>query len=206
MKASRPILPMAASTTTARLLLRPMTIEDVAEFHILRTQPEVMIRSSVGKVDADLTVTRAWLDRFVHPNDSKTCNFAIEELSNPGVILGCVGTHTGEPPTLGYMLRKEYWKYGYATEALQGWLKAYWKTPRREVEVQDMTGELYAALYREGDTEREVITAQIESKNVGSIRVVEKCGFKPSGNQAYVEDFRGPAVVVEYYLARPRDQ
>lgn len=205
MRVSRAILPgPAEGIKTSRLLLRPMTIEDVAEFHILRTQPEVMINTSVGVVDADHTVTRAWMNRFLHPNDSTTFTLAIEELSNPGVILGSVGSHTAEPPTLGYMLRKEYWKFGYATEAVQGWLNAYWKLPRREIEMQDTMPES-AELHLQGDSVREVIVAIIESKNAGSIRVMEKCGFKPTGVEDQVEDFRGPAIVLHYYLERPHD-
>lgn len=205
MRVSRPILPGPTQViTTARLLLRPMTVEDVAEFHILRTQPEVMITTSVGRVDADHTVTRAWMNRFLHPNDSTTFTLAIEELENPGVIVGSVGSHTAEPPTLGYMLRKEYWKFGYATEAVQGWLKAYWKLPRREIEMQDTMPES-ADLQWQSNAVREVIVAMIESKNAGSIRVMEKCGFRPTGVEDKVEDFRGPAVVLHYYLERPCD-
>ena len=85
-----------------------MTLGDIAEFHVLRTQPEVMINSTTGKVDADHEATRTWINRFIHPNDSKTFSFAIEELANPGVIIGTVGAHIAEPPSLGYMFRKEF--------------------------------------------------------------------------------------------------
>ena len=157
MKVTRPIFPTPAKAfTTARLLLRPFTVEDVAEFHVLRTQPEVMITTSVGKVDEDHAATRAWMDRYLHPNDSKTFIFAAEQLHTPGVIVGSVGSHLDEPPTLGYMLRKEFWSYGYATEAVQGWLKEYWKLPRRELEMRDTMPE-HAQLHWQGDAGREAI-------------------------------------------------
>ena len=203
MKVTRPIFPTPAKAfTTARLLLRPFTVEDVAEFHVLRTQPEVMITTSVGKVDEDHAATRAWMDRYLHPNDSKTFIFAVEQLHTPGVIVGSVGSHLDEPPTLGYMLRKEFWSYGYATEAVQGWLKEYWKLPRRELEMQDTMLE-HTQLRWQGDATREAIFACIESGNTGSINVIQKCGFTPSGLEEHVEDFRGPAVLFHYYLERP---
>jgi RimJ/RimL family protein N-acetyltransferase len=204
MKVTRPIFPTPAKAfTTARLLLRPMTVNDLAEFHILRTQPEVMIHTARGTVDEDSAATQAWMDRYLHPNNSKTFIFAIEELSKPGKIIGSMGSHIAEPPTLGYMLRKEYWSCGYATEAVQGWLEEYWKLPRREMDLQDSMFESSQLLWH-GDTAREALFAGIESGNTGSIKVIEKCGFKPTGFEEKEEDFRGPAVLVHYYLERPR--
>jgi RimJ/RimL family protein N-acetyltransferase len=204
MKVTRPIFPTPAKAfTTARLLLRPMTVNDLAEFHILRTQPEVMIHTARGTVDEDSAATQAWMDRYLHPNNSKTFIFAIEELSKPGKIIGSMGSHIAEPPTLGYMLRKEYWSCGYATEAVQGWLEEYWKLPRREMDLQDSMFESSQLLW-DGDTAREALFAGIESGNTGSIKVIEKCGFKPTGFEEKEEDFRGPAVLVHYYLERPR--
>jgi RimJ/RimL family protein N-acetyltransferase len=204
MKVTRPIFPTPSKAfTTARLLLRPMTVNDLAEFHILRTQPEVMIHTARGTVDEDSAATQAWMDRYLHPNNSKTFIFAIEELSKPGKIIGSMGSHIAEPPTLGYMLRKEYWSCGYATEAVQGWLEEYWKLPRREMDLQDSMFESSQLLW-DGDTAREALFAGIESGNTGSIKVIEKCGFKPTGFEEKEEDFRGPAVLVHYYLERPR--
>jgi RimJ/RimL family protein N-acetyltransferase len=203
MKVTRPIFPTPAkAVTTARLLLRPMTADDVAEFHILRTQPEVMTYTAVGKVDEDEAATQAWVNRFLHPNDSTTFIFAIEQLGTRGTIIGLVGSHVAKPPTLGYMLRKEFWTQGYATEAVQGWLKEYWKLPRREIDMQDSMLE-ESQLHWHGDTTREALFACIESGNTGSIKVVQKCGFKPAGFEERVEDFRGPAVLIHYYLESP---
>jgi RimJ/RimL family protein N-acetyltransferase len=202
MKVTRPIFPTPAKAfTTARLLLRPMTVDDLAEFHILRTQPEVMIHTARGTVDEAQAATRAWMDRYLHPNDSKTFIFAVEQLSTPGVIVGSLGSHVAEPPTLGYMLRKEFWSCGYATEAVQGWLKEYWKLPRREIDMQDTMPENFQ-LHWHGDTAREALFANIESGNAGSIKVIQKCGFNPTGFEEKEEDFRGPAVLVHYYLER----
>lgn len=205
MKVSRPVFPTPASPfTSARLLFRPMTLNDAAELHILRTQLEVMINSTTGKVDEDHDATRTWINRFIHPNDSKTFSFAIEELANPGVIVGTVGSHIAEPPSIGYMFRKEFWGKGYATEAAKRWIEEYWKLPRREIELQSEMPES-SELHWEGDTVREVLIAHIEASNVGSRTVVGRCGFKPTGFEEKVEDFRGPAVIIHYFLERPRE-
>lgn len=168
----------------------------------MRTQPDVMIRTSLGIIDKDRATTRAWMDRYLHPNDTTTFQFAIEQLSTPGVIVGHVGSHIAEPPTLGYTLRKEFWSLGYATEAVQGWLEEYWKLPRRDVDIQDTMLE-HAQLHSHGITMKEVLLACIESGNTGSVKVIQKCGFKPSGIEENVEDFRGPAVIIHYCLERP---
>jgi RimJ/RimL family protein N-acetyltransferase len=203
MKVSRPIFPTPAqSFKTARLLLRPFTADDVAEFHLLRTQPEVMIHTSLGKVDEDHATTRAWMDRYLHPNDSITFLFAIEQLDTPGVVIGSMGSHTAEPPRLGYMIRKEFWGNGYVTEAVQGWLKEYWKLSRRELDLQDTMLE-HSQLHWQGDAVREALFANVESGNAGSTNVMQKCGFKRTGFEEHVNDFRGPAVLVDWYLERP---
>jgi RimJ/RimL family protein N-acetyltransferase len=203
MKVTRPNFPTPAKAfKTSRLLLRPLSSDDVAEAHILRTQPEVMVYTARGTIDEDQAATRTWINRYLHPNDSKTFIFAVEQLSTPGTIIGSLGCHVAEPPTLGYMLRKEFWSYGYATEAVQGWLKEYWKLPRREVDMQDTMLE-DVQLHWHGDTVREALFANIESGNTGSIKVLQKCDFKPTGLEEKVEDFRGPAVLIHYYLERP---
>jgi RimJ/RimL family protein N-acetyltransferase len=204
MKVTRPIFPAPAKAfTTARLLIRPIIPDDVVEFHILRTQPEVMIFTSSGKVDVDTEATSIWVKRFTHPNDTKTFSFAIEELDNPGTIVGTVGSHVAEPPTLGYMFRKEFWGKGYATEALKGWMEEYWKLPRREIEHSDSLPEVGELKLDDNGAAREVLVAEVESENKASSKIMEKCGFKPTGVQEQVEDFRGPAVIVHYYIERP---
>lgn len=100
------------------------------------------------------------------------------------------------------MLRLEYWGRGYATEAAIGWLEEYWKLPRRELDLQDDMPESKELKF-EGETVREVLIAEVESENVASIKIMEKCGFRATGVEDEVEDFRGPAVVVHYYLERP---
>lgn len=205
MKTTRPILPQPSKAfKTDRLLLRPITVEDVAEFHVLRTQPEVMIHTSSGLPDKDIDATLKWTQRFYFPNDATAFCFAIEELSDPGKIIGTVGAHEADPPTTGYMFRKEHWGKGYATEALKAFLPQYWALDRREVDVTESMPEFTSSENGSKDIVRERLVAIVESRHAPSIKILSKCGFVPSGRVDEVdEDFRGPAKLVWYHLERP---
>ena len=184
MKTTRPVFPTPASIiTTERLLLRPIKVDDLEDFYKLRTQIEVMQWTTRGKVDEDRAFTTGWMERFLPPNDSVSFNFAVEELSSPGRIVGTLGSHIAEPPEVGYMFRKDAWGKGYATEGLRAWLKVYWSLPRKEVDVDDETP----------GSERQ------------NQKVLQKCGFVESGFEM-VPDNRDPdkqVRLINFYHKRP---
>ena len=189
MKTTRPILPDPAPPfTTSRLLLRPIKREDLNDYHALRTQKEVMVWTSTGKVDVDLDFTMTWIERHLPPKN--TFSFSIEELSNPGKVIGSIGLPYFDPPEVGYMFRMEAWGKGYATETLKAWLETYWALPREVVEVEDEK----PTYEREADANgvsREVLRALFESNNAGSRGVLRKCSFKEYGREE-VEDTHYP--------------
>ncbi|KAI1440771.1 acyl-CoA N-acyltransferase [Annulohypoxylon stygium] len=162
---------------TERLIIRPFAEDDLDGMHALRTQPEVMKYTTVGKIDANKEETQAFMARFMPPNDAQTYNNIIT-LASTGEIIG-VGGGTSRPesvlgwPEIGYLFRKEHWGQGYATEFIKAWLNDWWTLPRSEVETQvdvqsvDGTGE-----------SPEKIVAFIEESNIGSRRVLEKAGFR----------------------------
>ncbi|KAK6383764.1 hypothetical protein LTS17_003056 [Exophiala oligosperma] len=170
MKTTRPVFPVPASPIkTLRLLLRPVRQSDLTGFHILRTQPEVMKWTSQGRPDLDEQATQAWMNLFLPPNDAVTFNFAIEEMSKPGEVIGIMGCYIAEPPEVGYMLVKEVWGMGYATEALEGWLHAYWQLPRKEVVIgDDVDDDTFIA---------ETLAADVVEENVASARILARYGF-----------------------------
>ena len=124
------------------------------------------------------------------PQNATTFSFSVEELANPGRVVGTVGCHKPEPPECGYMFRREYWGRGYATEALEGWLGVYWGLPRRVVRVGDR--EVH------GVDEQETLLAVVTEDNSGSRRVLAKCGFVQDG--AFEEDGES---MLRYVLKRP---
>lgn len=175
--------------TTARLLLRPIQQSDLAGFHALRTQIEVMKWTTTGKTDVDQEATQIWMNRFLPPNDATTFNFAIEDRSAPGKVIGVLGCHISEPPECGYMLMQESWGKGYATEALRRWLQAWWELPRRQVVIEEAEKENSdSAVGGEDVVVTEVLKADIDANNIASARILEKCGFRRVSEETVEEN------------------
>lgn len=104
MKTTRPVLPGPGTPIkTPRLLLRPFQPSDLADYHVLRTQSQVMVWTSSGKIDVDQEATQTWMNRFLPPNDANTYSLTIEQLSEPGKVIGTVGCHCSEPAEVGYV-------------------------------------------------------------------------------------------------------
>ncbi|KAM7224575.1 acyl-CoA N-acyltransferase [Rhypophila decipiens] len=120
---------------TPRLLLRSITQADLQAYHTIRTDAEIMKWTVQGRVDHDLAETQEKLNLFLPPNDVLKCNWAIclrdgnkNEEGQPELI-GIGGVHifssTFGWPELGYMIRRDYWGLGLATEFLDAFVK-YW--------------------------------------------------------------------------------
>ena len=138
----RPLPPNAARhpVLTPRLALRPLTLDDLPALHELRTQPEVMRWTALQRPDRDLDETRAKIENFVGPTDTNgSFNCAICDRET-GKMIGIGGCHAVRSkfgwPEVGYMLRKECWGKGLATEFLKGWVGAWEGLEREEVELE----------------------------------------------------------------------
>ncbi|KAF5969761.1 acyl-CoA n-acyltransferase [Fusarium bulbicola] len=125
-----PTLPLAmprANIKTERLVLRPLSHEDLADYHALRTQPEVVEYMSTGRADRDLDETQAVLDR-------EAANFVWGILlAATGQFIGAGGVHGVDGrtcwPSLSYYVRYENWGCGYASEAMAAVVTAWWRLP-----------------------------------------------------------------------------
>ncbi len=92
---------------------------------------------------------------------------AITEKKRPRDLIGVValqppgfsGRNDCQHPFIGYWLGVAFWGRGYATEAV---------------------GALLALGFRE--TDAELVSAEVLSRNVASLRVLEKLGFTPGGS------------------------
>lgn len=80
-------------------------------------------------------------------------------------------------PELGYILRKEYWGRGLATEFLRGFLEAYRKLPRSQVELRVAATSIVPSL-ADGDMADELLIAEVEPSNARSHGVMKKVGFE----------------------------
>lgn len=144
--------------------------------HVLRTQPEVMIYTVAGRIDADKEVTREFMSRFLPPYDSQSYGTIIC-LASTDEVIGTGGVRVIDPnsgwPEIGYTFKTEHWGKGYATEWMKGWLSNWWTLPRSEVEMEVDAGSV------DGPGESpEKIWAVVEGGNIGSKRVLEKLGFR----------------------------
>ncbi|KAI4593522.1 hypothetical protein KJ359_009208 [Pestalotiopsis sp. 9143b] len=183
--------PSRAAIATARLTVRPFRPGDLAGYGLLRAQPEVMAFTAAGRVDRDAAETRSKLDLFLAPHDARTFNFAICLGDGDGELIGVGGVHSfggGQGwPEVGYMLKREYWGRGYATEFLRGFVGAWWALEREEAVIH-VDGESLAVAdgsekgvtgeEHEPRPAAECLTAVVEASNESSIRIMEKTGFR----------------------------
>lgn len=172
---------------TERLLIRALTQDDLQAMHELRTQPEVMFFTMRGCIDSKLAETQECLDIYLPPaGDRKTFNAAVC-LAATGEFIGLGGVRKGGSPEtgwpeVGYMIKREHWGRGYATEFLRGFLERWWALPRVEVEVEVDARSVAAAIADCGGLEDvavpEMLSAIIDANNPGSRRVLQKAGFE----------------------------
>jgi RimJ/RimL family protein N-acetyltransferase len=93
-------------------------------------------------------------------------------------VIGYVGINEVYPsPEIGYSIHPDYWGKGYATEALKGLLELWWSLPR-----QSQGGDVA------GSDETDSVFAICEKTNLGSVRVLRKCGFGVLREMAFEHD------------------
>ena len=169
--------PSRRAVRTERLLLRPPVESDLDAYHVIRSQPEVMRWTGKGVPDADAAETWKVLSQKFPPNDAANFDFAIC-LVDTGELIGLGGSHerTGELgwPVIGYLLHKDAWGKGYATEFLKGFLEAWWELPRSDVELKVERDSV------QGDevVKTECISAVTHATNMTSKKVLTKCGMQ----------------------------
>ena len=147
---------------TERLVLREFRPEDEAAIHAYASDPDVTRHTSWGP--NDIATTKAALNAWI---DSQTkwpreaLPLAIE-LQPDGKVIGGTGFSSIDLDTLtgvfGYVLHKEHWGKGYATEAVCALLEFGF-------------GQL--ALHR--------IVAECFTGHDGSIHILEKVGMRREG-------------------------
>lgn len=206
-----PTLPQSSSrphVTTPRLILRPFVHSDLDALYTLRRQPEVMRWTTAGRVDADTEETASKVAIFLPPNDTKTFNCAIC-LRDTGELIGQGGVHAFEQPAgdaaagpqlgwpeVGYMIRKEHWGKGIATEFLAAFVDMWTGLPRegtvgRKVAASSVGGAGGAATVVD-----EQLVAVIDSTNGASQKILERCGFE--GFLSFREvDVRAPDKMID---------
>ena len=133
--------------------------------------------------DTHISTTKAVMERRV--SNPLYFSFAITlrtpEPSPAPKVIGSVGGTT--LPEIGYGLNEAYWGKGYASEALEGFIKLYW----------ELFPDGYPALKQERDKHR--LKATTNSGNEASRGVLAKAGFKEIGD-VEVYDYTGVKKIV----------
>lgn len=161
---------------TERLVLRRTLAGDLEGWHELRRQAEVMQWTTQGHPDKDLEWSRERLQRRLGAEGDAKYEFVVC-IAETGEMIGTGGCNMvrGELgwPAIGYMLRKEFWGKGYATELVNGFLTAWWALPRTELEIKV---EKHTVASADGPVEERIVAVTLNDNNA-SQNVLRKCKF-----------------------------
>ncbi|UPK98243.1 hypothetical protein LCI18_009178 [Fusarium solani-melongenae] len=161
---------------TERLLMRPLSEDDFEALRVLRTQPDVMVWFTQGRVDKDVKETKRALRLNLAPYDLQKYTWAIC-LAETGEFIGIAGNSVWDGelgwPEVGYAISKEHWGKGYSTEYLRGFLRQWWALPREEVELRVDKNSVRG----DGSLKTECVVGITVEDNAPSQNVLRKCGF-----------------------------
>lgn len=138
---------------TSRLLLRRARLDDAAEMHKILSNADTM-RYWATPPHSDFAQTQAWIADMVAAAQNANEDFIIEI---DGRVAGKVGAY--RLPEFGYILHPDFWGLGLATEAVRAFLRHVWQNRPDIAEL----------------------TTDIDPRNVASVRLVEKLGFRETG-------------------------
>lgn len=159
---------------TARLLLRRPRMDDLDAFFEIMSNPAGM-RYWSTLPHASIEVTQPWLQQKIDRTASGGEDFTIEF---EGRVIGDVGA--GRLPEFGFMIHPDFWGRGLATEAASAFIDyAFEASPIDE------------------------LTADVDPRNVASLRVLAKLGFVVTG-EARNTFLLGDEWCDSIYLALPR--
>jgi ribosomal-protein-alanine N-acetyltransferase len=137
---------------TERLLLRRPRLDDLDAMFEIMSDP-VAMRYWSTLPHASVDVTRPWLERKIARTADGGEDFVIE---HEGRVIGDVGA--GRLPDFGFMLRRDCWGKGFATEASRAFIDhAFRNTAATE------------------------LRADVDPRNMASLRVLDRLGFVETG-------------------------
>ena len=164
---------------TDRLLLRRFSFEDDKEiFNKWANDPEVtkyLTWNPHTSIDQTKYILNMWIKEYEKPN---TYRFAIT-LKETEELIGAIDVvgYINGCPEIGYCLSRKHWNKGYMTEALKAFINY---------------------LHNKGYKE---IVIEADERNIGSNRVIEKCGFvfTHKEHKEHCSQFKPEPVTVNWY-------
>jgi RimJ/RimL family protein N-acetyltransferase len=165
--------------SSQRLIFRPLLASDFLTYLAIyqtetpQTQSEPFIQATREYFLQRKLPHYAMLGIFLkNPNSTEG-----ELIGDGGVFL--LDNKDEKWPEIYYVLRKDFWNNGYATEFVHAFLGAWWSLPRENTRMRVQPVSL-GNLFYDRDV-KEQLGAEINMDNKGSIRVVEKTGFEFCG-------------------------
>lgn len=171
---------MRLTMETQRLILRPFELNDAqAMFDGWASDPEVtkyLTWPPHESVEVTKQIVGLWVEQYKKP---ERLNFAIV-LKETGELIGGIDVvgYLDGTPVIGYASSRKYWGNGYMTEACNCLLTLLFAKGYEEVRID----------------------AQVE--NLGSNRVIRKCGGQFLCTEEDARPLKGDSVLVNRYIVR----
>lgn len=174
---------MRLTLETERLLLRPFETADAQEmFYGWASNPEVtkyLTWNTHETIEETKKILNLWINEYEKP---ERLNFAIvlkkENKLIGGIdVVGYLGGDGGIP-VIGYNLAQEYWNNGYMTEACRCVIEYLFSKGYSEIRIDAM------------------------SENIGSIRVIQKCGGIFLKTEESYLPFKDKTVLINRYIIK----
>jgi ribosomal-protein-alanine N-acetyltransferase len=137
---------------TERLVRRRASADDLDAMHAVLSDETAMRYWSHGP-HQDPARTKEWLDSMIDAPPGESDDFVI---TLDGEVIGKLGAW--RLPEIGFILRSDQWGRGYAAEAMRAFLEHILRS--RAVEY---------------------LTADVDPRNLGSLRLLEDQGFVRTG-------------------------
>ena len=139
---------------TRRLVMRRAVATDLDAFHAMMTDPETM-RFWSTPPHTELSQTRDWLAAMISAPAATSDDYVVE---HDGRVIGKLGAWRMQE--VGFMLAREFWGRGLATEALAAFV-----------------GHAFA-------DRTDHLEADVDSRNAASLALLSRAGFSETGRAA----------------------
>ena len=164
---------------TDRLLLRYFSIDDADEMFLNWANDSEVTKYMTWNPHKNVEETKFIIDKWLEEyNNPMTNRFAIT-LKDSGALIGSIDVvdYLNGVPEIGYCLSRKHWNHGYMSEALSAFIDY---------------------LFNKGFNK---IVIEADVNNIGSNRVIEKCGFKFTHQETkeHSSIFKPEPVTVNWY-------
>ena len=147
---------MKVTLNTDRLILRPWNIDDAEDMFLTWANDEEVCKYLTWNAHSSVDVTKMIISSWIKEYEKEErINFAIV-LKDTNKLIGGIDVvgYLENVPVIGYNLGKKYWNNGYMSEACKCVIEFLFSLGHKMIKI---------------DARKE---------NIGSIRVIEKCGGK----------------------------